>query len=110
MITVKGLQPGFIKMTGHADYGPSGKDIVCAGVSALTYAFAASLNELGGGCKLLDDGKELNIVYKASGKEASFLTDAFFIGLELIAREYPKNVQIERKRPSIEAVKSNGHA
>ena len=37
-----------LKIKGHAGYGRSGKDIVCAAVSALAYTAAGALEELAG--------------------------------------------------------------
>ena len=51
MIRVRHDQAGDLHrltVTGHADYGPHGADIVCAGVSALTYDILASAEKLGG--------------------------------------------------------------
>ena len=39
-------EPGSITIQGHAQYAPSGADIVCAGVSALAFALIGSR-----GCK-----------------------------------------------------------
>ena len=36
-----------ITVSGHAGYAPAGQDIVCAAVSALTYALAGYLEETG---------------------------------------------------------------
>ena len=44
---------------GHAGYDDAGRDIVCAGVSALTYALAAGLNDCGALLKYESgDGRE----------------------------------------------------
>lgn len=34
-----------LRIVGHAGYAPAGEDIVCAGISAITFALAGSLDE-----------------------------------------------------------------
>ncbi len=49
MIRIRALERGDgvdITAVGHAEYGPRGHDIVCAGVSALLYGFIAYLEAL----------------------------------------------------------------
>lgn len=86
---------GHISITGHAGYAPSGQDIVCAAVSTLTNTFLQAIEEL----------TEDNIQYDISpgtvdikhgrlSTKAKTLKDAFFIGCQTIADEYPYNVQI----------------
>lgn len=84
-----------ITVSGHAGYAAAGKDIVCAGVTALTMSLVKSLNDL----------TENNIDYEMSpgkvdvhygdlSEAGKLLVDSFFIGICLIANEYPDNVRI----------------
>ena len=84
-----------ITVSGHAGYAAAGKDIVCAGVTALTMSLVKSLNDL----------TEDNIDYEMSpgkvdvhygdlSEAGKLLVDSFFIGICLIANEYPDNVRI----------------
>ena len=94
MIRVRHDQAGDLHrltVTGHADYGPHGADIVCAGVSALTYALLASAEKLGGHivyCNA-ESGNVKIVCYNADSAFEVALT-----GLELIAEKYPQNVEV----------------
>lgn len=88
---------GCIMLKGHAGYAEAGKDIVCAAVSALTQVFIASVE------KLTTDNLKCDIVagnavirYGNLTDHAQVLLDSFFIGIEMIASEYPDNVHIEQ--------------
>ena len=85
-----------ITVSGHAGYAAAGKDIVCAGVTALTMSLVKSLNDL------TDDKIEYEIspgrvdIHCGNLSEAGMLlVDSFFIGICLIADEFPDYVRIE---------------
>lgn len=80
-----------LTVTGHADYGPHGADIVCAGVSALTYALLASIEKLGG--TILEawvTSGDTEII--SQGGDSAF--EVALTGLELIAEKYPQHVEV----------------
>lgn len=84
-----------VKIEGHAGCGPPGKDIVCAGVSALTQGLVQSLEDL------TEDKIEYDISpgradikYGNLSGKARTLVDSFFIGICMIADEFPENVRI----------------
>lgn len=88
MIVVKVTRNGLI-VEGHAGYAETGKDIICAAVSALTQTLIAGIESL------TDDrisyeikpGK-VNIVYGNLSKQAQLLVDSFFIGISEIITAY----------------------
>ena len=88
---------GEIKIEGHAEYAPEGQDIVCAGISALTQVFLASVEELTED-NLISDilaGNAL-IEYGNLSANAQLLMDSFFIGVQMIADEYPHHVKLSK--------------
>lgn len=88
-------QHGEIIIEGHAGYAPHGQDIVCAGVSTLTQGFIEAVEQLTTD-KLkthITAGKAI-IRYKELSKDAQLLLSSFFIGLKMIANEYPNNVKL----------------
>ena len=94
MIEVSRFEGG-ITITGHAGYAPIGQDIVCAGVSTLIQTLIASIENL------TEDKIQYDIQsgyvefrHRKLSECARALVDSFFIGIELIANEYPANVQI----------------
>ena len=87
---------GTIKIRGHAGYAEHGKDIVCAAVSTLTQVFIASVGEMTTD-NLKCDIRAGNAVirYRNLSEQAQVLMDSFFIGIKMIADEYPNHVRID---------------
>ena len=85
-----------IKITGHAGYAEPGKDIVCAGVSTLVQTLIASLDMLTPGALESTEIKPGYVEIKCSNlsEHGKMLVDSFFIGVEMIAHEYPEHVRI----------------
>lgn len=86
-----------LTVRGHANYGEYGKDIVCAGVSALIQALIgwAENKPYIIECVSIDD-KNGEVLIECQGEEdvaAVFYMTA--IGIEQIAEAYPQHVYIE---------------
>lgn len=84
-----------ITVAGHSGYAPPGSDIVCAGVSVLFQTMIKSVLDL------TDDRISYNIAPGASdmtygnlSEKAKTLVDSFFIGVSMIASEYPDHVRM----------------
>lgn len=81
-------------MSGHAGYAAAGKDIVCAGVTALTQTLIKSLKDLTGD-KIeyeISPGR-VDIHYGNLSEAGKLLVDSFFIGVCQIANEFPDHVR-----------------
>ena len=90
--------PNSIRVKGHAGYAEMGKDIVCAGVSVLVQTLIQSLEDL------TDTKFEYemaagvaDIKFEHLSSRARLLVSAFFIGVELIATEYPHHVRLTKR-------------
>ena len=95
MIAVSVRKDG-IEITGHANYAEVGKDIVCAGVTALTQTLIRSLEELvGDEVEYEISPGRADIRYGNLSEEGKLLVDSFFIGVCQIADEFPDHVRIE---------------
>ena len=95
MIAVS-VQKDGIKISGHANYAEAGKDIVCAGVTALTQALIRSMEDLTGDeIKHEISPGRADIHCGDLSEEGKLLVDSFFIGVCLIADEFPDHVRIE---------------
>lgn len=88
---------GEIKIEGHAGYAAHGQDIVCAAVSTITQVFLASVEELTTD-NLKSDIRAGNAVieYGNLSERAQVLMDSFFIGVQMIADEYPQHVKLSK--------------
>ena len=94
MIAVSVRKDG-IEISGHAGYAETGKDIVCAGVTALTQTLIKSLEHL-----TRDEIKyeispgRADIHYKDLSEEGKLLVDSFFLGICAVERDFPGYVKI----------------
>lgn len=92
---------GFL-VEGHAGYGPRGRDIVCAGVSAITQTAALALQYwLGEKVTVVRKSGFLKVVVSpelGDGEKlrAETIIQAVSLGVGDIAREYPKQLRVER--------------
>lgn len=96
MIEVKHY-PGCITIEGHAGYDVRGRDIVCAAVSALVQTFSASadvLTQYEFETVRGERGQIQAIKYGHLSERAQVLLDALFIGLQMIADDFPENVRV----------------
>lgn len=94
MIAVSVRKDG-ITVSGHANYAESGKDIVCAGVTALVQELIRSIESLTRDQIQYDiTPGRADIYYGNLSEEGKLLVDSFFIGVCQIADEFPENVRI----------------
>lgn len=95
MIAVSVRKDG-ITVDGHANYAEAGKDIVCAGVTALVQGLIRSTESLTSD-KIeyeISPGRA-DIHYRDLSEAGKLLIDSFFIGVCAIADEFPDHVRIE---------------
>lgn len=80
-----------ITVSGHAGYAPAGQDIVCAAVSALTYALAGYLEETGQAARS-DIRRGYADIEGAGDCDAAFALVR--CGMEQLAAAYPDCVEM----------------
>lgn len=89
------IHEGEIKISGHANYAAPGYDIVCAGVTSLAQTLIKSILDLTGD-KIeyeISPGR-VDIKYGNLSEKSKTLVDSFFIGICMIAEEFPEYVRI----------------
>lgn len=97
MIRVNYLREGNhhkLSVKGHAGYASHGNDIVCAGVSAISYALLGYLNQAG--CDISEaraDSGDL-LIDAAGGEMTAGAFDMAMIGYLQIARKYPQYAEV----------------
>lgn len=94
MIAVNVRMDG-ITIEGHANYAEPGKDIVCAGVTALVQGLIRSMEDLV--CDKISyeiSPGRVDIHYGDLSEAGTLLVDSFFIGICQIASEFPDHVRI----------------
>ena len=80
-----------LQVQGHAEYAPIGKDIVCAGVSALIFGLVEYLQQTGN----VSAFKESKGSIYVKSKRADRAFDVTVCGLKNLERVYPKNVAVK---------------
>ena len=94
MIAVSVRKDG-ITVSGHANYAEAGKDIVCAGVTALVQGLINSMESLTRDQIQYDiEPGRVDIHYGNLSEAGRLLVDSFFIGVCQIADEFPEHVRI----------------
>ena len=88
-----------MRAEGHAGYAPAGQDIVCAAVSCLmqTLAYSAAEDEKTSSC--IYQGEEGPVLNVEAG-DSVLMRDKFELvadGLDLLAKQYPENVNFKKR-------------
>lgn len=88
-----------MRAEGHAGYAPAGQDIVCAAVSCLmqTLAYSAAEDEKTSSC--IYQGGEGPVLNVEAG-DSVLMRDKFELvadGLDLLAEQYPENVNFKKR-------------
>ena len=93
-------QEGVIKVKGHAQYDDNGHDLVCAGVSALTWALIMTLENR----DMLDHAEEesgdMAIYYESTDKSAE-IVDFYMNGINMLTFRYPENVSVQGRNDNL---------
>lgn len=84
-----------VTVSGHANYAANGEDIICAAVTALSVTLVKSIDDLTDG-KIEYDVRPgwVDIKYGNLSEKAKTLVDSFFIGICLVADEFPGYIRI----------------
>ena len=85
---------GKVIIKGHSGYAENGKDIVCAGVSALFYAFLEYTKKRGGLKNFKAEPGNAVIAFTNEGKDGLLM---FTEGVNRIAEAYPEFVGVIHK-------------
>lgn len=86
-------------LSGHADSGPYGYDIVCAAVSALSISTVNGLERVAHDHPKVEEDAEqggyLSVEHINTGHDAQIIMQTFFNGLSDIADNYSKFLSIK---------------
>ena len=87
------------KITGHADSGPYGQDIVCAAVSALSISTVNGLDQVVHQSPQVEqdnaNGGFLEVTNLDLGRESQVLLLTLMNGLKDIQESYPQNIEVK---------------
>lgn len=93
-----------LKITGHADHGKKGEDIVCSAISALFYTLGEALYEsrdmLEGDLIFENDNGKGHIWCRPKKEYEGNIARTYWtimVGFDLVAKNYEKNVKMSVK-------------
>lgn len=94
MIAVN-VRPDGVTIEGHAGYAEAGKDIVCAGVTALTENLIDSIESITEDIIQYEISPgRVDIHFKDLSEDGKLLVDSFFLGICGIEHDFPEYVKI----------------
>ena len=99
-----------LSIRGHAHYAEIGKDIVCAAVSSLAQTLIYSIEELTEDeIKYVSKPGTVEIKHGNLSANAQLLIDSFFVGVRMIADNYPDYVGVDLVVERNEGKRKNAH-
>jgi uncharacterized protein YsxB (DUF464 family) len=93
MITAQVTSTGF-SIKGHAGYAPEGRDIICAGVSAIAQTAILGLQHFDVNMHVEADKGLLTCNVQSDMPEARTILQVLKLGLDAIADGYPEHVAV----------------
>ena len=89
MVKVR-VRPDGLSVNGHASEGLYGHDIVCAAISALTFALVAALHELSqdGIESCMQPAGHVSVKWQRLSDTGRACVDAWFLGICMVANSY----------------------
>lgn len=85
-----------IKITGHAGYAESGKDIVCASASSIILSSINLAIEFNKDVKYTDDLNKIEITNNTNDANVGKVFSNMILSLEELEKQYPKNIKISK--------------
>ncbi|PIC63867.1 ribosomal-processing cysteine protease Prp [Sporosarcina sp. P13] len=91
------------EMDGHADFAEHGKDLVCAGASAVSFGAVNAISELTGIIPEIEQGANggyLRVAFPVTERDAEvqLLVQAMIISLQTIELDYAEYIQLSFKK------------
>ena len=85
-----------ITISGHANYDDYGKDIVCAGVSAIVTGGINALEPHLKNIEIINESNKLGVVVIENNEVIQVILNTMLIQLETIENSYKKYIKIKR--------------
>ena len=85
-----------LTVSGHANYDEYGKDIVCAGVSAIVTGGINALEPHMKNIEIINESNKLGVIVIESNEVIQVILNTMLIQLETIENSYKKYIKIKR--------------
>ena len=92
------------EMSGHADFAEHGKDLVCAGASAVSFGAVNAIIALTGDMPQINQGQDggyLNVTFPNDSEndyDIQLIVRAMIVSLQTIERDYGQHIKIIFKK------------
>ncbi len=95
-VTFIGKEVKSLTVSGHANYDKYGKDIVCAGVSAVVTGGINALEEQVNNIEIINEDNKLGVKVINSNEYIQIVLNTILIQLETIEKSYKKYIKITK--------------
>ena len=85
-----------LRISGHAGYAESGKDIICAGVSSIAYALLGYLAKIDETLEFKIEEGYMCIISSSCDQRVEATFDMAFLGLRQLEHEYPEHISVKK--------------
>ena len=86
-----------IEVSGHAEFGEYGKDLVCASVSSIMFGFMNALDALNEDVKISQSENRITIINHSGSKIVDDYYELVLMQLKTLEESYGNFIQVERK-------------
>ena len=95
-VTFIGKEVKSLTVSGHANYDKYGKDIVCAGVSAVVTGGINALEDQVNNIEIINEDNKLGVKVINSNEYIQIVLNTILIQLETIEKSYKKYIKITK--------------
>ena len=95
-VTFIGSDVKSLTVSGHANYDKYGKDIVCAGVSAVVTGGINALEDQVNNIEIINEDNKLGVKVINSNEYIQIVLNTILIQLETIEKSYKKYIKITK--------------
>ena len=86
-----------IDVSGHAEFGEYGKDLVCASVSSIMFGFMNALDVLDEDVEIRQSENRIIIINHSGSKQVDDYYELVLVQLKTLEESYGDFIQVERK-------------
>jgi uncharacterized protein YsxB (DUF464 family) len=86
-----------IDVSGHAEFGAYGKDLVCASVSSIMFGFMNALDALDEEVEIKQSENRITVLNHSGSKQVDDYYELVMMQLKTLEESYGDFIQVERK-------------
>ena len=86
-----------LDVSGHAEYGEYGKDLICAAVSSIMFGFMNAIDDLEEDVKITQSENRITIENHSGSKEVDDYFELVMMQLKTLEESYGDFIRVERK-------------